>query len=145
MRVDAPPARAPATAWFAPLPPANVAKPWPSTVSPGAGTRGVRTTKSRLAEPARSTRPLVIFCACRKIAEPQDQPSLQRGSARDCRCAELWLAVDDVGPHDVGRAVEQRELREAGGAAAALQAGDFDALEFARQVRRVACELQRLA
>src|SRR5580765_4137758 len=52
MRVAAPPARAQATAWFAPLPPGNVANSRPSTVSPGAGTCAARTTKSRLAEPA---------------------------------------------------------------------------------------------
>ena len=50
--VGTPPARAHAIAWLAPLPPANVRKLPPSTVSPGAGMCGARTTKSRLAEPA---------------------------------------------------------------------------------------------
>ncbi len=55
MRVSAPPARAQATAWLAPLPPGKVRNWRPSTVSPGAGTCAARTTKSRLAEPATRT------------------------------------------------------------------------------------------
>ena len=41
-----PPARAAATAWFAPLPPRAVKKVPPSTVSPGRGRVGTRTTMS---------------------------------------------------------------------------------------------------
>src|SRR6185436_18426310 len=52
MRVATPPARAQATAWFAPLPPGTIARSRPRTVSPGAGTWCARTTKSRLADPA---------------------------------------------------------------------------------------------
>ena len=50
--VAAAPARADATAWLAPLPPENVLKSRPSTVSPGRGMWFARTTKSRFADPA---------------------------------------------------------------------------------------------
>ena len=46
-----PPARLAATAWFAPLPPATTSNRPPSTVSPGRGKRGTRTTMSVLLLP----------------------------------------------------------------------------------------------
>ena len=50
MRVAAP-RRAHATAWLAPLPPGAVKKLCPVRVSPGAGSRGTRATKSMLMLP----------------------------------------------------------------------------------------------
>ena len=49
--VTSPPMRAAATAWFAPLPPGNVSKSPPRTVSPGFGEWGTRTTRSILILP----------------------------------------------------------------------------------------------
>src|SRR5713101_4880631 len=46
-----PPSFAAAQAWFAPLPPGNIWKFRPSTVSPGAGKRSTPTTKSMLRLP----------------------------------------------------------------------------------------------
>ncbi len=40
-------------------------------------------------------------------------------------------AIGDVGPNHVRNVATDRQLREAGAAATALQAGDFDALQFA--------------
>ena len=57
-------ARAAATAWFAPLPPKWRAKVPPMTVSPGAGRRGTRTTRSTLIEPTTTTRPRPRSGAC---------------------------------------------------------------------------------
>ena len=54
-KVVAAPARAAATAWLRPLPPACSAKSVPRTVSPGAGRRGVEATRSRLALPTTQT------------------------------------------------------------------------------------------
>jgi hypothetical protein len=49
------PARAAAVAWLLPLPPAWVANPVASTVSPGAGIRSTWLTRSRLPLPTTTT------------------------------------------------------------------------------------------
>ena len=49
------PRRAAATAWFAPLPPGTVENPPPSSVSPGTGRRGARTTRSMFRLPTTTT------------------------------------------------------------------------------------------
>src|SRR3954447_941704 len=49
------PARAAATAAFAPLPPPNVCNPPPTTVSPGPGNVGATTTRSTLTAPTTTT------------------------------------------------------------------------------------------
>jgi hypothetical protein len=53
------PAREAATAWLAPLPPANVSRSPPSTVSPGPAKRATRTTRSVFELPTMITRPRV--------------------------------------------------------------------------------------
>ena len=49
------PARAAATAWFAPLPPPWRANVPPATVSPARGSRATDTTRSALTEPTTTT------------------------------------------------------------------------------------------
>ena len=53
------PSRDAATAWLPPFPPWCRSNVPPITVSPGAGSRGARTTRSTLTEPTTITRPLI--------------------------------------------------------------------------------------
>jgi hypothetical protein len=57
---------------------------------------------------------------------------------------QLRLAFDHIRPHHMRIGAVEDEFREAGGAALALQIGEFDALQFLRRVRRVTGESQRL-
>ena len=54
------------------------------------------------------------------------------------------LLVDDIRPHHVRDAVGERQLGETGATPATLQRRDVDALQFAREIRRVTRQLQRL-
>jgi hypothetical protein len=68
MNAQTPPARAAATAWLAPLPPAITAKSRPTTVSPGRGSAGVLATRSMLTPPTTTIRVLPIPPWCRLAA-----------------------------------------------------------------------------
>ncbi len=74
-KVTRPPARAAATAWLAPLPPAAMENSPPRTVSPGRGMRGTRMIMSVLELP--TTRTLVTYSPS-ATPRPRPQP---RGAA----------------------------------------------------------------
>ena len=85
--VSAPPARAAPTAWFAPLPPPLRWIVSASRVSPGLGSRVVRTATSMFTEPTTTTRPLTG----RPVPEPVRWTRAPRGGVRPGRCAgESW-------------------------------------------------------
>src|SRR3546814_17575645 len=63
----------------------------------------------------------------------------------DPHALQVRRTVGDVGPDQERLAVACHQLREAGAATAALQCRDLRARQFARQVRRVASQPQRLA
>src|SRR5690349_6580346 len=81
---DWPPSLAAATAWLAPLPPGNIWKLLPSTVSPGAGSSRTSTTKSMLRLP---TTTIAGF-----ISEDSRQATRRR--ARACHAGTLPCQID---------------------------------------------------
>jgi len=74
------PARAAATARFAPLPPPCRTNVPPATVSPGAGSSGTRTMKSTLTEPTTITLPIATDCSL--LATPSGR-GLRRGGEHE--------------------------------------------------------------
>src|SRR5262245_1021946 len=84
------PRRAQATAWLAPLPPGAVKNVWPISVSPGAGRRGVRTTRSILMLPKITT--LILCLLVTRVGTARLYQDLRAGTRLICAAVLALLS-----------------------------------------------------